>query len=72
MPACVQLSIFKVDPTTEEVITQVQEADAADVDLAVKAARAAFEIGSPWRSMAASGRRNLMLKLAQFIERDSE
>ena len=39
------------NPATEEVIAQVQEADAADVDLAVKAARKAFEIGSPWRQI---------------------
>ena len=39
------------NPATEEVIAQVQEADAADVDLAVKAARKAFEIGSPWRQL---------------------
>lgn len=42
---------------TEEVICQVQEADAADVDLAVAAAKKAFELGSVWRTMAGSGRR---------------
>jgi aldehyde dehydrogenase (NAD+) len=35
-------------PATEEVIAQVAEGDAADIDLAVKAARKAFENG-PWR-----------------------
>ncbi len=35
------------DPSTEEVIAQVAAAGAADVDLAVKAARAAFDSG-PW------------------------
>ena len=38
-----------INPTTGEEICQVAEADAADVDLAVKAARAAFELG-PWRT----------------------
>eukprot|EP00121_Abeoforma_whisleri_P002682 Awhi_evm1s2413 len=52
-----------VNPATEEVICQVQEGDAADVDLAVQAATAAFAKGSEWRSMDASGRRNLMNKL---------
>lgn len=33
---------------TEEVITEVAEGQAEDVDLAVKAARAAFEKGSWW------------------------
>ena len=46
-----------VNPATEEVICEVQEAGPADVDKAVAAAKAAFEIGSPWRSMDATGRR---------------
>src|SRR6266481_4993611 len=35
------------DPSTEEVIAQVASANAADIDKAVKAARAAFDSG-PW------------------------
>ena len=42
-----------INPSTGEVICKVAEADAADVDKAVKAARNAFEHG-PWRKMAAS------------------
>lgn len=56
-----------VNPATEKVICAVQEADARDVDLAVSAARAAFETGK-WSSMLASQRRDLILKLAQLIE----
>ncbi len=56
-----------IDPTTEQVICHVAEADAADVDLAVTAARAAFETG-PWRKMNASGRGRLLYKLADLIE----
>ena len=56
-----------IDPTTEADICQVAEADAADVDLAVKAARAAFETG-PWSKMNASGRGRLLYKLADLIE----
>jgi len=59
-----------VNPATEEVICQVQEADSADVDVAVASARKAFSLGSPWREMNASGRRDLMLKLASLLERD--
>jgi len=58
------------DPCTEEVICQVQEGDKADVDLAVAAARNAFKLDSPWRSMDASDRGRLMYKLADLIERD--
>ena len=56
-----------IDPTTEKVICQVAEADAADVDLAVTAARTAFESG-PWAKMNASGRGRLLNKLADLIE----
>jgi hypothetical protein len=44
-----------VNPATGEEICQVAEADAADVEKAVKAARAAFEKG-PWRKTLASER----------------
>ncbi|XP_064639895.1 aldehyde dehydrogenase, mitochondrial-like isoform X2 [Lineus longissimus] len=59
-----------INPCTGEVICHVQEGDKADVDLAVKAARAAFEYGSTWRTMDASKRGRLMMKLADLIERD--
>ena len=39
-----------VNPSTGEEICQISEADAADVEKAVKAARAAFEHG-PWRQV---------------------
>jgi aldehyde dehydrogenase (NAD+) len=56
-----------VNPSTGEEICQVAEADAADVDLAVHAARAAFEHG-PWRKMKASERGRLLYRLADLIE----
>lgn len=56
-----------INPSTGEEICQVAEADAADVDLAVKAAREAFERG-PWRKMSASERGRLLNKLADLIE----
>jgi aldehyde dehydrogenase (NAD+) len=61
-----------VNPSTGEVITQVSESDAADVDKAVSAARAAFEKG-PWRrKITASGRGVLMNKLADLIEKHAD
>src|SRR2546429_7767373 len=57
-----------INPSTGEVITQVAEADAADVDKAVAAARAAFG-KSAWRKMSASARGVLMKKLAGLIEK---
>ena len=60
-----------VNPSTEEEICHVAEADAADVDLAVQAARAAFEHG-PWRSMTASERGRLLYRLAELIESNAD
>src|SRR5208283_1285821 len=56
-----------VNPATEEVIAQVAEGEAADIDLAVKAARKAFDSG-PWSKMDARDRGRLMNKLADLIE----
>src|SRR5215475_8064123 len=60
-----------INPSTGEVITHVAEADAADVDKAVAAARAAFEKGS-WKKMTASQRGVLMNKLADLIEKHAD
>lgn len=60
-----------INPATEEVIAQVAEGDAADVDLAVKAARKAFEEG-PWSKMDARDRGILMNKLADLIEEEAD
>jgi len=60
-----------VNPATTDVIAQVAEGDAADVDKAVKAARKAFESG-PWAKMNASERGKLMFKLADLIEKNKE
>mmetsp|Transcript_13184 Transcript_13184/g.14649 ORF Transcript_13184/g.14649 Transcript_13184/m.14649 type:complete len:504 (-) Transcript_13184:311-1822(-) len=61
-----------VNPATAETIVEVQEASSADVEVAVQAASAAFALGSPWRSMAASERGKLIHKLADLLERDSK
>src|SRR5512143_3229727 len=57
-----------INPATEEVIAEVAEADAADIDLAVKAARKAFNRSGPWRKMDARDRGRLMNRLADLIE----
>jgi betaine-aldehyde dehydrogenase len=51
------------DPAAGAVIAKVPEASAADVDRAVKAARAAFEGG--WRDATAQERGRILLRLAQ-------
>jgi len=55
------------NPATGEVLAQIAEADRADIDLAVKAARSAFENG-PWPAMPPSERGRLLLKLADLLE----
>jgi aldehyde dehydrogenase (NAD+) len=60
-----------INPATGEVICQVAEGDKADVDLAVKAARRAFEQG-PWPKMNASERGRLLHRLADLIEQHRE
>ncbi|KAH8293297.1 hypothetical protein KR018_012344 [Drosophila ironensis] len=59
------------DPTTEKKIAEIQEGNKEDIDLAVQAARCAFQLGSPWRRMDASERGRLMYRLADLIERDA-
>ena len=59
-----------VNPATGEVLAKVSEADAADVDLAVKAARNAFHAKAPWRRMSASERGKLLNRLADLIEKN--
>lgn len=61
-----------INPSNGEVICEVEEADKEDVDLAVAAARNAFALGSPWRTMDASRRGQLLHSLADLIERDAE
>src|SRR5580698_10385968 len=60
-----------IDPTTGEEICQVAEADAADVDIAVKAARTAFDHG-PWRKASGVERGRLLHRLADLIEKNAD
>jgi len=57
------------NPATEDLIALVAEGDRDDIDLAVAAARKAFESKS-WRKMDARDRGRLLYKLADLIERD--
>jgi len=62
------LSVF--DPSTEEVIAHVASANAADVDHAVKAARAAFDSG-PWSQTTAQDRGRILFKLAEKVRQNA-
>jgi len=54
------------DPATEAQISSVAAADAADVDLAVRAARLAFDQG-PWRKTSGAARAKLIWRLADLL-----
>lgn len=61
-------TIESINPSTEEVIATVQSASEEDVDLAVKAARNAFENG--WKTHDQDQVSRLLHKLADLYERD--
>jgi len=55
------------DPGTGQAIARVAEGDSADVNLAVAAARRAFERG-PWGKLTPSDRARMIWKLADLLE----
>jgi acyl-CoA reductase-like NAD-dependent aldehyde dehydrogenase len=55
-----------INPATEEILALAAEGDKADVDDAVRAARAAFEDG-PWSRMGAPERARLLRRFADLI-----
>jgi aldehyde dehydrogenase (NAD+) len=66
VPAASGRTFDSVNPSTGQVIAQLAEGDAADVDRAVAAARAAFE--GPWRRFTPVQRQNVLLALADLVE----
>jgi aldehyde dehydrogenase (NAD+) len=56
-----------INPSTEEVICSVHEATEKDVDIAVAAARKAFE--GPWKTVTPEARGKLLVKLADLTEK---
>ncbi len=54
------------DPSTEEIIAEVPDSDARDVDRAVAAAREAFDNG-PWASSTAQERGRVLFRLAEVV-----
>src|SRR6201992_1722314 len=58
------------NPATGELLATVAEGDAEDITRAVAAARRAFE--GPWSKVKPFERQNLLLKLADLVERNFE
>jgi aldehyde dehydrogenase (NAD+) len=62
-------SFPSVNPATEEKLTEIAEADAADVNAAVGAARRAYE--KIWSKMPGSERGKYLFRIARFIQEKS-
>ena len=60
------------NPATGEVLAEIAEAGAEDVELAVRAARSAFQEGSAWRKMTPRDRSRTLWKLAELIRANAE
>ncbi len=64
-------SYFPVyNPSTEEIMAEVPDADAQDVDRAVGAARAAFDSGA-WPQTTAQDRGRILWRLAERVRKES-
>lgn len=61
----------KVNPATAKVIGQIASCDETDVNLAVTAAKNAFELGS-WRRLSPAKRKAVLLRWADLIEQHWE
>jgi betaine-aldehyde dehydrogenase len=59
-----------VDPSTEEVMAEVPEANAQDVNRAVAAAKAAFDCGA-WPQTTAQDRGRILFRLAERIRKEA-
>ncbi|KAG8694840.1 aldehyde dehydrogenase (NAD(P)(+)) ald5 [Ceratobasidium sp. 395] len=71
VPSVTGDTIETINPSTEEVICTVQAASAKDIDLAVKAARDAFN--TTWgKHVPGTKRAALIYKLADLMERDAQ
>src|SRR5207248_2682241 len=58
-----------ISPATEEPLAEVAQAGAEDVDLGVRAARAAYEDG--WSSLSPSDRAKYLFRIARILQERS-
>src|ERR1700681_1570211 len=70
VPALSGRTFDTLNPATEQLLARVAEADAADIDLAVRSARAAFE--GAWGHMRAAPRGHALLRLADLIRQNMD
>ncbi|QGY33231.1 aldehyde dehydrogenase [Pantoea cypripedii] len=60
-----------LNPATGKILAKIAECDKADVDIAVAAAKRAFDEGV-WSKLAPKARKYAMLKLADLVEENAE
>jgi len=71
VPAKSGKTFAAVNPATEDVVGHAAEGDAADVDIAVLAARLAFE-NPNWCAIDPHARGDYLLKIADLVEKNAE
>src|SRR5690606_12019799 len=71
-PAASGRTFETLNPATGEVLARVAHGEAEDIDRAVRAARAAFEPGSPWRRTTPRRRAHLLWRMADLIEEHAD
>ena len=72
VPARSGRTFTSINPATEEPLAEVAHGEAADIELAVQAARRAFDDDSEWRRMNASDRGKLIWRIGDLIEEHAE
>jgi acyl-CoA reductase-like NAD-dependent aldehyde dehydrogenase len=60
-----------VNPSDEQVVSRLREADAAEVDAAVRAARRAFDSG-PWPRMTLDDRKDVLYRIRDVLRTHTE
>ncbi len=71
VPAVSGKTFANTTPRNGSIINQVAETDAADIDIAVAAARRVFEAGT-WRRMHYRQKKAILFRFAELMERDAE
>ncbi len=71
LPAASGKTFAVEDPATEETIARVPAGEKADVDLAVAAARRAFESG-PWSRISPADRSRMVWRLGDLLEQHAD
>ncbi|MBM3600984.1 MAG: aldehyde dehydrogenase family protein [Alphaproteobacteria bacterium] len=71
VPALSGRTFETYDPGTGRIIARVAEGDAADIDLAVQAARQAFD-GGAWGRVSPSERGRMIWKIADLLEQNAD